>query len=150
MTYWALNAFFLAAVALVALAAVVMARSARTAADPRRSDTGPRWSAVGLSAIALLITTAVFDNVMIGIGLVAYNPDLISGAFVGIAPLEDFAYAAAAVVLLPSLWHLLPARGSRPSTGTGPSTGTRPSTGSGTAGAPGPSTDSGTAGGPRA
>ena len=144
MTYWGLNAFFLAAVALVALAAVVKARSARTAADPRRSDTGPRWSAVGLSAIALLITTAVFDNVMIGIGLVAYNPDLISGAFVGIAPLEDFAYAIAAVVLLPSLWHLLPARGSRPSTGTGPSTG------SGTAGAPGPSTDSGTAGGPRA
>ena len=138
MTYWALNAFFLAAVALVALASVVKRRAARTAADSRRSDTGPRWSAVGLAAIALLITTAVFDNVMIGVGLVAYNPDLISGAFVGVAPLEDFAYAIAAVVLLPSLWHLLPARGSRPSTG------------SGTAGAPGPSTDSGTAGGPRA
>ena len=102
MTYWSLNAFFLGAVALVALAATLSGR-------------GPRWKAVGLAAIALLVTTAVFDNVMIGIGLVDYNPDLISGAFVGVAPLEDFAYAIAAVVLLPSLWHLLPS--SRSETG---------------------------------
>jgi lycopene cyclase domain-containing protein len=129
MTYWGLNAFFLAAVALVALAAVVKGRAGSTDGDAG-SDAGPRWRAVGLAAIALLITTAVFDNVMIGIGLVAYNPALISGAFVGIAPLEDFAYAIAAVVLLPSLWHLLPSAGSRPSTST------RPSTGSGTAGGP--------------
>ena len=51
--------------------------------------------------------TAVFDNVMIGIGLVGYDRTLISGAFIGIAPLEDFAYAVAAVALLPSLWMLL-------------------------------------------
>jgi lycopene cyclase domain-containing protein len=95
MTYWALNAFFLGAVALVALAAVLSRRA-------------PRAKPLLLAAVVLLATTAVFDNVMIGIGLVAYNPDLISGAFVGIAPLEDFAYAIAAVVLLPSLWHLLP------------------------------------------
>ena len=97
MTYWSLNAFFLGAVAVIALAAVLSGR-------------GPRWKALGLAAIALLATTAVFDNVMIGIGLVDYNPDLISGAFVGVAPLEDFAYAIAAVVLLPSLWHLLEKR----------------------------------------
>ena len=54
--------------------------------------------------------TAVFDNVMIGIGLVGYSVDLISGVFLGIAPLEDFAYAVAAVILLPALWTLLPAR----------------------------------------
>ncbi|GAB2457123.1 lycopene cyclase domain-containing protein [Conyzicola lurida] len=102
MTYWSLNAIFLGAVALVALAAVLKAR--------RAPGSGVRWPAVGIAAIALLVTTAVFDNVMIGIGLVDYNPDLISGAFVGIAPLEDFAYAVAAVVLLPSLWALLPAR----------------------------------------
>jgi lycopene cyclase domain-containing protein len=118
MTYWALNAFFLAAVAVVALAAALRSRA-------------PRWRALGLAAVVLLVTTAVFDNVMIGIGLVDYNPDLISGAFVGIAPLEDFAYAVAAVVLLPSLWHLLgPATrsGHRPSTRSGH----RPSTRSGT------------------
>jgi lycopene cyclase domain-containing protein len=102
MTYWSLNAFFLAAVAAVALAAALTRRS-------------PRWRALAIAGVALLATTAVFDNVMIGIGLVDYNPDLISGAFVGIAPLEDFAYAVAAVVLLPSLWHLLGHVKARPS-----------------------------------
>ena len=54
-----------------------------------------------------MLMTAVFDNVMIGVGLVGYAPEKISGAFIGIAPLEDFAYAIAAVVLLPSLWCLI-------------------------------------------
>ena len=63
--------------------------------------------ALGVTLGVLLVMTAVFDNVMIGIGLVAYNESLISGAFIGIAPLEDFAYAIAAVVGLPSLWVLL-------------------------------------------
>ncbi len=57
--------------------------------------------------------TAVFDNIMISIGLVAYNEALISGAFIGVAPLEDFAYAIAAIVGLPSLWVLLEKRASR-------------------------------------
>jgi lycopene cyclase domain-containing protein len=92
MTYWALNGIFLA---LVAIVAVTAARRVR-------------WAAVGLAAALLLVMTAVFDNVMIGIGLVDYAPSRISGAFVGSAPLEDFAYAIAAVVGLPSLWSLLP------------------------------------------
>jgi lycopene cyclase domain-containing protein len=94
MTYWALNAIFLAVVALVAALAA------------RRV----RWAAVGLTAAVLLVMTAVFDNIMIGVGLVAYDPERISGAFIGIAPLEDFAYAIAAIVGLPSLWHLLAGR----------------------------------------
>jgi len=97
VTYWVLNAIFLGVVALVAVAAVLTRRA-------------PRWLNVGLTAGVLLVMTAVFDNVMIGIGLVGYNADLISGVFVGIAPLEDFAYAVAAVILLPALWTLLPAR----------------------------------------
>ena len=100
MTYWALNAIFLGAVALVALAAVLSSRT-------------PRWRSMLLAGAVLLLMTAVFDNVMIGIGLVDYNPDLISGAFIGIAPLEDFGYAIAAAVLLPSLWALLPSRKER-------------------------------------
>jgi lycopene cyclase domain-containing protein len=94
VTYWALNAIFLGVVAVVALAAVLRRRA-------------PRWPAVGVTAIVLLVMTAVFDNVMIGVGLVGYEKSLISGAFIGIAPLEDFAYAIAVVVLLPSLWALL-------------------------------------------
>ena len=102
MTYWALNAIFLA----VVVVAVILAR--------RRLS----WPAIGITAAVLLVMTAVFDNIMIGIGLVDYEPSLISGAFVGVAPLEDFAYALAAVFLLPSLWLLLDRpRGSRGSGG---------------------------------
>ena len=103
MTYWALNALFLAVVGVVALAAVLAARG----------RTRIRWRAVAIAAAVVCALTAVFDNVMIAVGLVGYNPDHISGAFVGIAPLEDFAYAVAAVVLLPSLWALLGGRHSR-------------------------------------
>jgi lycopene cyclase domain-containing protein len=104
MTYWALNAIFLDAVALVLLAEVVVSRRRRL---PERLPERLNWPAIGVTAAVLLMMTAVFDNVMIGIGLVAYNESLISGAFIGIAPLEDFAYAIAAVVGLPSLWALL-------------------------------------------
>lgn len=94
MTYWALNAVFLAVVVVVG---VLAARRVR-------------WAALGVTAVVLLVMTAVFDNIMIGVGLVAYDPERISGAFIGIAPLEDFAYAIAAVVGLPALWHLLARR----------------------------------------
>jgi len=92
--YWLLNLPFLGAVALVALAALLTRRA-------------PRWRAVGLTAAVLLVMTAVFDNVLVATGIVGYDPDRISGVLVGVAPIEDFAYAIAAVVLLPSLWTLL-------------------------------------------
>ncbi|MGD8193704.1 lycopene cyclase domain-containing protein [Herbiconiux sp. P18] len=104
MTYWALNAVFLGVVAVVGLVAVVVLR--RRSTDAR----GSRLGAFGLTLAVLLLLTAVFDNVMIGVGLVGYDETRISGAFIGIAPLEDFAYAVAAVVLLPALWLLLGAR----------------------------------------
>ncbi len=97
MTYWLLNLAFLAVVALVALAAFVAHRS-------------PRWRLVGLAAIPLVILTAVFDNVLVGVGIVSYDPHRISGVHLGVAPIEDFAYAIAAVVLLPCLWSLLTSR----------------------------------------
>jgi len=71
-----------------------------------------RWPAVGITAAVVLLMTAVFDNIMISVGLVAYDPELISGIFIGIAPLEDFAYAVAAIIGLPSLWVLLGRRAS--------------------------------------
>ena len=91
MTYWTLNVIVLAVVAVLALVA------------RRRLS----WPALGFTAAILLVMTAVFDNIMISIGLVAYNESLISGAFIGVAPLEDFAYAIAAIVGPPSLWVLL-------------------------------------------
>jgi lycopene cyclase domain-containing protein len=94
VTYWALNAIFLGVVAVVAIAAMATRRS-------------PHWIAALIAAGVLLVLTAIFDNIMIGIGLVGYDRALISGVFIGRAPLEDFAYTVAAAVLLPSLWTLL-------------------------------------------
>ena len=91
VTYWALNAIFLSIVVVLDIIAF------------RRV----RWAAIGVTAAVLLVMTAVFDNIMISVGLVAYNETLISGAFIGVAPLEDFAYAVAAIVGLPALWALL-------------------------------------------
>ncbi|WP_395638270.1 lycopene cyclase domain-containing protein [Pseudolysinimonas sp.] len=99
MTYWMLNAPFLALVALVAVVALIARRS-------------PSWRGIGLAAIVVLVLTAIFDNVLVGTGIVGYDPALISGAKIGVAPLEDFAYAIAALVLLPSLWSLLTPRSS--------------------------------------
>jgi lycopene cyclase domain-containing protein len=93
MTYWMLDAIFLAVVAVVAVIAILAGRS-------------PRWLAVLLGCGILLVLTAIFDNVMIGIGLVGYHRALISGVFIGRAPIEDFAYTIAAAVLLPSVWTL--------------------------------------------
>jgi lycopene cyclase domain-containing protein len=94
MTYLLLDLPFLAVVALVALAAVLTRRA-------------PRWRGVGLAGIVLIVLTAVFDNALVASGIVGYDPDRISGVLVGVAPIEDFAYAIAAVVLLPSLWELV-------------------------------------------
>lgn len=97
MTYALLNAVFLAVV-LVVLVIALRRRSLRASA------------LLGTLAV-LLVMTAVFDNVMIGVGLlVAYDDELISGIRVGVAPIEDFAYAIAAALLLPALWVLLPSR----------------------------------------
>lgn len=65
------------------------------------------WGSIGLSAIVLLILTAVFDNLMIAAGLFTYAPDLTLGIQLGAVPLEDFSYPLAAVLVLPGLWLLL-------------------------------------------
>ncbi len=100
MTYTLLNLVFLGAVALVALVAVLVRRA-------------PQWKAVGAAAVLLLALTAIFDNVIIGTGLVDYDDALISGVRIGLAPIEDFAYTVAALVLLPAVWELLPRRRTR-------------------------------------
>lgn len=94
MTYWILNAFFLAGIAIVV---VVFSR--------RRNMR--ELVLVLLTTLIMLIVTAGFDNLMIAIGLVAYESNKISGIFIGIAPIEDFCYAIAAAVLLPFLWRML-------------------------------------------
>jgi small toxic polypeptide LdrA/B/C/D len=106
MTYLLLALAFLAAAAVVALVAH------RVAA--RRGGERPLgWRPIVLAAVALCVLTAVFDNVMIASGLFAYSDAHISGLRLGLAPVEDFAYPLAGVILLPALWYLFGSRRAR-------------------------------------
>jgi len=61
-----------------------------------------------LKAAAVMLTlTLVFDNLIIGTGIVDYDPEKILGIRLGLAPIEDFAYTIVALVLVPSLFNLL-------------------------------------------
>lgn len=98
MTYWWINSWFLAGTAIAAVAFAL-------------SGVRLRWAAVGLGLGAMLVLTAVFDNLIIGFGLVDYDPAKISGVKLGLAPIEDFAYTVVAMVLVPLIWVAL--RGKR-------------------------------------
>ena len=69
-----------------------------------------RWRKLCFTVAALLIMTANFDNFIVGSGIVAYNPQTLSGAFIGFAPIEDFAYTLVAAVLIPLTWWWLGSR----------------------------------------
>lgn len=60
-----------------------------------------------IPTVALLVGTAVFDNLIIWSGLVDYDAAKILGLRIGLAPVEDFLYAVVAVMLTSSLWHIL-------------------------------------------
>ncbi|MBX0298799.1 lycopene cyclase domain-containing protein [Cryobacterium sp. 1639] len=118
MNYLELNTIFLG----LAVAAAAVALWRRPAA-------GRLYAASALALAAVLVLTAVFDNIMIGVGLVAYDPALINGAFVGIAPVEDFAYPVAAALLLPAVWALLGGDTPRAAGGRGTAHPARPAEG---------------------
>jgi lycopene cyclase domain-containing protein len=94
VTYALLNVPFL--LLAVAVLGVARARTAR-----------PAWPALVVTAAVLLLLTAVFDNLMILAGLVAYDDTQRLGLQIGVAPIEDFAYTVLAVLMLPALWCLL-------------------------------------------
>ncbi|TFD36042.1 lycopene cyclase domain-containing protein [Cryobacterium sp. TMT1-19] len=96
MTYLLLNTVFLLLATAVFLAAVRRGRLSRH-----------RIRAAGIAVATVLVLTAVFDSIMIGVGLVDYDPSRIFGLRIGLAPIEDFAYPVAAALLLPALWALL-------------------------------------------
>lgn len=65
------------------------------------------WIPRGITFAVLIVFSAVFDNVIILMGLVAYDTSRISGILIGVAPIEDFFYTVAAVAFLPALWDLM-------------------------------------------
>jgi lycopene cyclase domain-containing protein len=94
MTYLLLCAGFVAAAVVIALSA-------------RRRGRMPSWASLAIAAASLLVLTAVFDSIMIWIGLIDYSDAHISGIRIGLAPIEDFTYPLVAVILLPALWSRL-------------------------------------------
>jgi lycopene cyclase domain-containing protein len=67
---------------------------------------GLRLASLGAPIAVLLAGTAVFDNLIIWSGLVAYDESRILGVRIGLAPIEDFLYAIAAVMIVASLWKI--------------------------------------------
>lgn len=93
-TYLVIDAIFLV---LTAVIAAVTARMRRGWWHPL---------VVLGSFVALLAMTIVFDNVIIGLGLVDYDASRITGLRIGLVPIEDLGYPIAAVVIVPAFGAL--------------------------------------------
>ena len=112
MMYLVLSAVFLAVACAIALVALL-----RVGADRRRQLVRDwRWPMM-ITGIALFVLTAIFDNVMIALGFMVYSDAHVTGLSIGLAPLEDFSYPLAGLILLPALWLLLGRRRSNGSHG---------------------------------
>ncbi|MGO3527863.1 lycopene cyclase domain-containing protein [Glutamicibacter arilaitensis] len=88
--------FLIVAAAVFAAGMAVGKQSLRSVAKP-----------LGAAMALMLALTAVFDNLMIAAGLFGYGSGTLTGWRIGLAPIEDFFYAACAVLLVPGLWWLL-------------------------------------------
>ncbi|MFY9713322.1 MAG: lycopene cyclase domain-containing protein [Microbacterium sp.] len=96
MNYAILAVCFLAVAGMAGAALPLLARTR-----------GPSAYALVISATGLVLLTAVFDSAMIAAELFHYAPSRLLGLHIGLAPVEDFAYPLAAVLLLPSVWIVL-------------------------------------------
>ncbi|WP_431277507.1 lycopene cyclase domain-containing protein [Leifsonia poae] len=99
MTYLLLSVVFLA------VAAAVLGIALWTAPD-RADVLRTWWPGILIATVVVLVLTAIFDNIMIGSGLMEYTQGNTAGVRLGLVPLEDFAYPVAALMLLPALWLL--------------------------------------------
>lgn len=90
MTYILLNCVFFVALGVVSL----LVRSSVI------------WRAVAWGLVAVVALTAVFDPIMIALGLVAYDTSTLLGLNWFGAPIEDFAYALFAVPFVAAVWQL--------------------------------------------
>lgn len=99
MTYLLVSVPFVG-IAVLALAIALWRR-------PDRGSLVRRWRMpVLVAGVAVMALTAVFDNLMIAAGLMIYSDQNTSGLVIGLAPVEDFAYPLAGLILLPAVWLL--------------------------------------------
>ncbi len=57
------------------------------------------------ATIFMLLMTLVFDNIIIGTGIVDYDFEKTAGIRLFLAPIEDFAYTLVALILVPTLFN---------------------------------------------
>jgi len=69
----------------------------------RNSITRATWRTL----LTLVIATIVGDNLIVAAGIVQYDPSKILQIFIGVAPVEDFAYSVIAAILIPAVWTAL-------------------------------------------
>lgn len=98
MTYLLMSLPFLGVALIVFGAGIEHAR--------RRGSIRRYLSSWAAATMALLLLTAVFDNVMMAAGFFDYGADEISGLRFGLMPLEDFLYPIAGALLLSGTWQL--------------------------------------------
>ena len=55
--------------------------------------------------LTLVGLTLIFDNLIVGFGIVDYDPKQILGWRIGYAPVEDFGYAVVAAFLVPAVFR---------------------------------------------
>ena len=108
MTYAVLSAVFVVAAALVLAFALATAGHG----EGRHRLVRRWWPAAVIAGVVLIVLTAVFDNLMIGSGLMSYGRASIAGIRLGLIPVEDFAYPVAGLLLLPAVWMLTRRRSS--------------------------------------
>lgn len=64
------------------------------------------WRRILTTIAVLLVFTAVFDSIIIGLGIYTYDYTKTLGILVGNAPIEDFFYAVLAGVIVPIIWSI--------------------------------------------
>ena len=57
------------------------------------------------TVVVVLTLSLIFDQFIIAYDIVNYHENLLTGLFVGKAPVEDFAYSIVAAILMPALWQ---------------------------------------------
>lgn len=57
--------------------------------------------------LPMLVITAIFDNLIVASGIVAYDESKLLGIKLLTVPVEDFAYTIVAVLLVPAIWKAM-------------------------------------------
>lgn len=63
--------------------------------------------AVVVTIGVLMVSTAIFDSMIIGVGIVDYDYQLLTGLKIVGSPIEDFFYAFVVGILVPGAWYLI-------------------------------------------